>query len=399
MKRLVFLLVVLCSCGRTPTRDAEVWATVTRGDLEIEVDVSGVLRAKRAVPVSTPTVLGMWDFKIVRMAPEGSEIKEGAPVLFLDPTDAEKWLIERATERDRIAKEVSQKENDLELGRKDADLQVAEADATRRKADLKADLPAKYTAEITMKLAKLDSEAAAAELRMARRRREQLIHLGDAELNFLRQRLQQASARVQEVQAAIRKLTVRAPASGLVVYKANWRGEKKKVGDSFWGGEVCLEIADISDIVGTGQVEEIDSAQVAVGQTVNLHLEAFPELEWTAHLARLKPNVFRQSPKNPIKVIGVEMDLSNVDRARMRLQMQFRGRIEVERLRGALIVPLDAVFTRPSGPVAFRKTPVGFQQVPVKLGRKNRSHVEVLEGLVADDRVSRRDLENGEPRS
>jgi multidrug efflux pump subunit AcrA (membrane-fusion protein) len=78
---------------------------------------------------------------------------------------------------------------------------------------------------------------------------------------------------------------------------------------------------------------------------------------------------------------------------RMRPGMSFRGRIETGRLQKVLLVPLEAVFVRPDGPVAFRRTSVGHELVKLKLGRRNWRAVEVLAGLKEGDRVSRRDLE------
>jgi hypothetical protein len=59
----------------------------------------------------------------------------------------------------------------------------------------------------------------------------------------------------------------------------------------------------------------------------------------------------------------------------------------------ALLLPLAAVFLRPSGPVAFRRRGAGFEAVSLKLGRAQRGQVEVLAGLSEGDQVSTRDLE------
>jgi multidrug resistance efflux pump len=393
------LVLAHSACEAEASSENEDWVPVTRGDLSIEVDMTGAIRPSRPSQIKTPVIPDMWDFKIVRMAPEGAEVKEGAPVLFLDSTELDQMLIERQSERDRIRKELSQKDQNLDLARADANLKVEEAEAAARKAGLKADLPAAYTAEITMKLAKLDAAAADAELRMARQRREQQVKLGEAELVFLRERLLRAEGRLHETQYGISKLALRAPAGGMVIYKYNWRGEKKKVGDSCWNGETCLEIANFGDVVAKGLVEETESARVRIGQRAVVRLEAFPEMEWTGQVAGIRPNVFRQSARTPIKVIEIDVKLDKVDRARMRPHMHFRGRVAVDQVDAALMVPLATVFSRPGGPIAFRKTAGGHEIVPLRLGKRNRSHVEVVRGLREQDLVSRRDLQHEAPGS
>jgi multidrug efflux pump subunit AcrA (membrane-fusion protein) len=94
-----------------------------------------------------------------------------------------------------------------------------------------------------------------------------------------------------------------------------------------------------------------------------------------------------------LKVIGVDLALEHTDRVRMRPGMQLRGRIETDRIGHALLIPLDAVFTRPEGPIAFRRTSVGHERVKLQLGRRNLRYAEVLAGLAERDRVSRRDLD------
>jgi hypothetical protein len=95
-------------------------------------------------------------------------------------------------------------------------------------------------------------------------------------------------------------------------------------------------------------------------------------------------------------VVGVDLSLERTDQVRMRPGMQFRGRVETLRAPGTLLVPLEAVFARPEGPVAFRQTGSGGETVPLRLGRRNGRYAEVLAGLAEGDRVARRDLEREE---
>jgi multidrug efflux pump subunit AcrA (membrane-fusion protein) len=179
----------------------------------------------------------------------------------------------------------------------------------------------------------------------------------------------------------------------VVVYKTNWRGEKKKVGDECWVGEPCLTVTDVREMEAQGEVDEIDSARVAVGQTVRLRLEALPELEWLGKVTAVRPNVYRQSPRNPLKVMGVQIRLAKTDPSRMRPGMQFRGRLETGRITGALLVPLTAVFARPEGPVVFRKTATGHHKQPVVVGARSRTQVVIQSGVQEGDRLLARDPE------
>jgi multidrug efflux pump subunit AcrA (membrane-fusion protein) len=109
----------------------------------------------------------------------------------------------------------------------------------------------------------------------------------------------------------------------------------------------------------------------------------------------LRPNVYRQSPRNPLKVVGVKIKLHKDDPSRLRAGMQFRGRLETGRIKGALLVPVGTVFARSEGPVVFRKTASGWQQVPVKVGQRSATMVEIRAGVSQGDRLADRDMAEG----
>ncbi len=76
----------------------------------------------------------------------------------------------------------------------------------------------------------------------------------------------------------------------------------------------------------------------------------------------------------------------------MRPGMRFRGSVEVERVTDALLIPIEAVFQSADGPVAYRRTLLGHETLPLELGRRDDQHVEVLSGLDPADEVSLVDL-------
>ena len=98
-------------------------------------------------------------------------------------------------------------------------------------------------------------------------------------------------------------------------------------------------------------------------------------------------------------MVRLEIELDETDKRRMRPGMRFRGRIETERVEDALVVDAEAVFLKLDGPVVYRKTMVGFETVPVELGRRNQDRVEVLTGLHEGDSIAAVDLEQRRGRS
>ena len=393
MKRWA-LCLALTACGTEgPTNTARV----TRADLRVEVETRGTLAALESVYLSPPSSPGMWNFNIVRMAPEGSEVKKGDVALVLDGSELERRSVDRRSEMDVAVKEIARKREELALAHKDNELKVAEAEAMLRKAELKADLPPRYTSAVAMKLAQLDVEAARAELKGAQDRLTYADQLGRADMNFLGEKRARAENRLKEVQSALDSLTVKSSIDGLAIYRTDWRGVKKKVGDPCWATEGCLEVADVSRLKASGEVDEMDAARVAVGQAVRLHLEAHPEREWRGKITEIGRSVYRQSPKTPLKVVHIDIELEELDPIAMRPAMQFRGVVEIEKKPNVVMTPINTIFHRPAGPVVFRKTATGFERVTVKLGAHGKTNVEVLAGLKPDDEVATTDIESQTP--
>jgi multidrug efflux pump subunit AcrA (membrane-fusion protein) len=76
----------------------------------------------------------------------------------------------------------------------------------------------------------------------------------------------------------------------------------------------------------------------------------------------------------------------------MRPAMRFRGEIETGRIPGVLLLPRDAVFLRDGGPVVWARRALGWREVRVRLGRSNRTEIEVVSGLAEGEAVSPVDL-------
>jgi hypothetical protein len=187
-------------------------------------------------------------------------------------------------------------------------------------------------------------------------------------------------------------MNIRAPQDGIVVYRTNWRDEKKKVGDSVWFGEVVLSLPDLSEMKGDGFVDEADGGPVEEGQPATVRLEARPDFDLKGRVERIGRTVRQRSWRTPLKGFRVEVVLEKTDPTFMRPAMRFRGEVETGRIPGVLLVPRDAVFLRDGGPVVWARRLLGWREVPVTLGRGNRTQVEVVSGLSEGDRISPIDL-------
>jgi multidrug efflux pump subunit AcrA (membrane-fusion protein) len=375
------------------SKASEDWAVVRREDLVLGVDVAGSLRAVTADFLGPPVIPDQWDFKIAFMAPEGATVKKGDVVLKFDDSELVRKLEERKNDAASVQKQIEKKLSDEKLARRDEELKIAEAEAKLRKAQLKVDVPSDLVGSVELAKAKIDAELAKKEVAFERTRADLARKADDAELTSLNEQGRRADERVADIERYIASVSLVAPRDGIVIYTANRDGVKKKIGDGTWRAEKTLETDDVSAMMARGDVDEVDSSRVAVGQRVAIHLDAHPDEELGGHVEAIERVVQRQSSKNPLKVVHVDIAFDKTEPHEMLPGMRFRGTIETARVHDALLVPADAVFVTSAGPTVWRRTPTGgFEARKVEVGKRNKDLVEVLSGVEPGDRVSRIDL-------
>ena len=369
------------------------WAQVRREDLVIGVPVSGTLSSTQAVSIGPPQIEDVWDYKISFMAPEGVSVKAGQPVLGFDSSELRQKLQDKMAERDSAQKELEKRQTSAELARRDSMLALAEAEARQRRATLKVEVPPELVA--AKELAKSREDLALANREMAYLKEKMRLEASQAQtdLDALVKRRDRAAGRVQEMEDAIRRMTVPAPRDGTVVYIASDNnGEKKKIGDSCWRGQSVMEIPDLRQMQADGDIDEADAGRVAAGQRVTFRLDSHPDDVFSGRVRLIGGAVRSRSDVNPLKVVKLTIDLDRTDPQRMSPGMRFLGTVEIERAPKVLVAPAEAVFIRADGPVVYLRTGWRSDAVHPELGRRNDRLVEIKRGLRPGDMISRRDL-------
>lgn len=364
------------------------WVRATRGDLITGFEVIGTLASTSSEALGPPQVEDMWNFKISRMAREGSEVKKGQPVLSFDTTELQRQLQEKTAEADEARKQIEKETNDLALQSKDERLRLAEAEATLKKTALKLEAPPDLTGITERKTAEIEHAIAKREATAVRARLGALDRAAKARITLLESKRREAEAFVARTQLAIQQMNVQAPRDGTIVYTTSRNGEKRKEGDNIWKAERVIEIPDLTRMKAEGDVDEVDAGRVAVGQRVSLRLDAHPDEEFQGTITSAGRTVqLKRGTQDPLKVLRVEIKLDRTDPVKMRPGMRFQGTIELGRVKNAVLIPRDAIFLGPTGPFVHRRGALDVDQVPVKLGRENDRSIEVTKGLEAGDRV------------
>ncbi|MFN2239957.1 MAG: efflux RND transporter periplasmic adaptor subunit [Thermoanaerobaculia bacterium] len=375
------------------------WSEVRRGDLVMGVEATGTLKAADSALIGPPPLQGRWQFKISMMAPEGAEVRQGQPVLGFDVSELQRELEEQRAERDSSVKQIEKARADMSIRKEQEDLALAEGEARLRKAEMKLEAPEELQGANERKQIELEAELARRETDYRKGRLKSYEQAAAQEIALYQVKQTRAAARVQDIEHQIERSTIRAPRPGTVVYLTNWRSEKKKVGDTLHRQETVMEIPNLESMMATAEIDEADAGRIAVGQRVEFRLDAHPDDVFGGTIENIARTVQRQSPRNPLKVLKVEIKLDRTDADKMRPGMRFRGTVETGRIRNVVLVPNDAVRSGPRGPVVTRASLGNREEVPVELGRRNDEMTEVRSGLEPGNRVlirrTQKEEENG----
>jgi hypothetical protein len=185
------------------------------------------------------------------------------------------------------------------------------------------------------------------------------------------------------MQELLSKFDIYAPASGMVIYKKEWSGQKRTVGSEInpWDLTVAT-LPDLSTLVSKTYVNEIDISRVSKGQEVRIGVDAFPEKEFTGVVTEVA-NIGEQLPNTDAKVFEVVIRLNERDPI-LRPSMTTSNQVITDIYEDVMYIPLEAVHTNDSASFVYTKK--NERQI-VMLGESNENEIIVEEGLEAGQQI------------
>jgi RND family efflux transporter MFP subunit len=160
--------------------------------------------------------------------------------------------------------------------------------------------------------------------------------------------------------------------------------EKQAVqGMRFMPGEMLYQIADLSSVWILAEVFEQDLAQIKVGQSASVKINAYPERQFTAKVAYIYPTLNAQTRSVPVR-----LELANADgllKPAMYANVEFTAGGTAGKV---LTVPSSAVIHSGTRQIVLIELGEGrFAPRAVKLGRQGEQYVELLEGVQEGESV------------
>jgi multidrug efflux pump subunit AcrA (membrane-fusion protein) len=390
------LLFALNRIGSKRTTN-EFYTKVQKGQFEISVISAGELLAEKSVDIKGPEIamgrdIRFFNIKIQDLIPEGTVVKEGDYIATLDRTDlnnslkdAQDLLTTRQTNLDMKLLDSAVVLNDLRDGIKNQRFIVQEAAMTLHNS--------KYEPPTTIRQAEIELDKSQRSFEQLQRSYTQILAQNKTDIINQNYWVKKVSRRVKDIEEVLSEFTVKAPAPGMVIYKREWSGNKRKVGsmiDPF--DRVVATLPDLTSMLSKTYVNEIDVSKMKIGQNVNITIDAFPKKMYTGTVSFVA-NVGEKLLNSDDKVFEVQIKVEGSDLA-LRPSMTTGNKIIVSTVKDAIYIPVECVQAGVDS-IPFVYTKKGIKQI-VLLGESNEKYVLIEKGLDAGTLLYLNNPENPE---
>ena len=379
-----FIVLYVLNKVTSKKNPTEFYTAVQKGQFEISVSSSGELMAEKSVDIKGPEIamgrdIRFFNIKIQDLIPEGTVVKEGDYIATLDRTDLNNSLKDAQDLQTTLQTTLNMKLLDTAVALNDLRDEIKNQRFTVQEATMTLH-NSKYEPPPTIRQAEIELDKAQRSLEQLQRSYTQKIAQNKADIINQNYWVNKVSRRVKDIEEVLAEFTVEAPASGMVIYKREWSGSKRKVGSMINPFDrVVATLPDLTSMLSKTYVNEIDVSKMKIGQNVNITIDAFPKKRYNG-IVSFVANVGEKLLNTNDKVFEVQIKVEGSD-AELRPSMTTGNKIIINTVKDAVYIPIECVQAGIDS-IPFVYTKKGIKQI-VLLGESNEKNVIIEKGLEA----------------
>lgn len=375
--------------------EVNVFAEVKKGSFEISVSNSGELMAEKSFEIKGPSLtqsnqggnrgggMRFMEMKIQDLVPEGTIVKEGDYIAQLDRSAYTNTLKDAMDQLKTYQNNVDMKVLDttvvltnLRDEIKNQRYAVEEASITLAQS--------KYEPPATIRQAEIALDKAQRTLNQKLKSYQLRVAQNLSEINHEKLHLSQQTQLVNDLQEYLAKFTITAPAPGMIIYKKEWGGAKRKTGSSVNPFDLVIAtLPDLSSMISKVYVNEIEVSKIKVGQNCIVNVDAFPAKKYSGTVFSVA-NIGEVLPNSDAKMFEVQIKLNGSD-PDLRPSMTTGNKIIINTYEDVVYVPTECVNAgADSIPFVYGKN--GKKNI-VLLGESNDKNVIIEKGLEPEAQI------------
>lgn len=377
-----FLALYILSRINSGKESDNIFTEVQKGQFEISVISAGELMAESSIDIKGPAFtqgrdIRSTNIKIQDLIPEGTLVKEGDYIATLDRTelnnnlkDAMELLTQLKSKLDFSLLDTTVTLNDRRDMIRNQIYEVEETEMTLKNS--------KYESPTRIRQAEIAFDKAKRVLEQRQRYYKRLAAQSRVNITYQLYLIKRVERRVKDLEDVLEGFTITAPASGMVIYKRDWRGTKRKSGsmiNSF--DRIVATLPDLSSMISKTFINEIDISKMKAGQKVAITIDAFPQKKFNGTVSYVA-NIGEKLLNSSDKVFEVQIKIEGSDPT-LRPSMTTGNKIIINTIPDAVYIPIECVQAgTDSIPYVYTKS--GEKQI-VLMGESNEKNVMIEKGL------------------
>ena len=161
---------------------------------------------------------------------------------------------------------------------------------------------------------------------------------------------------------------------------------------SYQAGTELATLADMTDLIFKGTVDEIDVGKMRVGLPVRLKIGALPDQAITGKLSRIAPQAIE---RDNAKLFEVEIEMDSFEGVLLRAGYSANADIVIREKKDILLIPERLVIFEDEGTKTFVELPSEVpeaepKKVAVEVGLSDGLNIEVISGIEEGEKVVQR---------
>jgi len=386
----VLAITILIVIGKvTSKKDVEnLYVETKRGQFDIIVTTTGELEAENSTDITGPQFtqnrrMRAMDIQITDLVPEGTEVKEGDYIATLDRTNFDNNLKDELEQLETQVENLEVKTLDTAVTLSNLRDNIKNLQFNVEEAEITLD-QSQYEPPTTIRQAEISLDKAKRSLEQTKKSYALRIEQEKSDIRRQEIRIREQRETVADIQKVLSQFVITAPSDGMVIYKRDRTGTKRKVGSSIspWDNVVAT-LPDMSTMISKTYVNEIDVSKIKSEQKVEIAVDAFPDRAYAGSVISVA-NIGEQLPNTDAKVFEVMIKVDRSDPI-LRPSMTTGNKIITKSIDDVTYIPLECVHaTADSVPFVYTKN--GYKQI-VLLGESNEDNIVIEDGLEIGETV------------
>lgn len=200
-----------------------------------------------------------------------------------------------------------------------------------------------------------------------------------------RSQIDQSRSRIAVARAALERMTLRAPFAGIVADISGEQGEFATPSPPGIPTPPAIDLIDDSCMYVSAPIDEVDAANVKVGQSARITLDAIKGKAFEGKVRRIAPYV--QEIEKQARTVEVEVEFSELPKDQS-LLVGYSADVEIihNEHRNVLRIPAQTLLEGKKV-LFYRPDNAKLEERPVTTGLTSWEYVEITSGLNDGDRI------------